>query len=570
MFALLSRPTLLRGGWVVLLLATGFRLLGGPVPDLIVHGANILSMDASQGRITAFSVWQERILEVGHDETILASRGPSTVVWNMGGRTIVPGFNDAHLHPRPEFLEHSIHAEVDLRPQRVADRAALVAALRAKAARVPPGIWIRGSQHEDTKLGGHPSRTLLDSVSTNHPILLRHSSGHLWVVNSVVLETARIGESTPDPPGGSFGREPDGHPNGLLREPPALNLVLAAGPKLPEPTGQELLEGYERCLDRFAAAGLTSITDASGTPERLKIYQTLARSGRRPRVNVLMQDAYLDRVIDAGLTSGFGNEWVRLAGIKIVHGNSLSGRTCWLSEPYDRINPATGRRDDYGIPPRRSQGELDALIAKVHAAGLQPAVHANGDREIAMVLDAFERATRDTPQSKPRMRLEHASVLPDRLLSRAKDLGVVLALHSYIYEHGDKLEEYGAWRWDIMHRNRSADDLGIHVAANSDWPVSAALPMLRIRSLVTRTSAAGKIYGASQQVDVQTALKFWTMGGAWASFEENTKGSITPGKWADFVVLSQDPRQSDPLSLETIAVEATYIGGVKVYPTPAR
>jgi predicted amidohydrolase YtcJ len=527
-------------------------------------------MDPRHESITAFSVWQDRIVEVGSDEAILASRGATTVVWDVEGRTIVPGFNDSHLHPRPEFPEHSIHAEVDLRPERVPDRAALVAALRAKADRVPPGIWIRGSNYEDTKLGGHPTRTLLDSISTNHPILLRHSSGHLWVVNGVVLTTARIGALTPDPPGGSFGREPDGQPNGLLREPPALNLVLAAGPKIPEATESELLEGYARCLDRFAAAGLTSITDAAGTPDRLRIYQTLARSGRRPRINVLMQDAYLDRVIAAGLTSGFGNEWVRLAGIKIIHGNSLSGRTCWLSEPYDRVNPVTGKRDDYGIPPSRSQDELNELIAKVHRAGLQPAVHANGDREIGMVLDAFERAIRGTPESKPRMRIEHASVLPDALLHRAKELGVVLALHSYIHEHGDKMEEYGAWRWDIMHRNRSAADLGIEVAANSDWPVSAALPLLRLRSLVTRASAAGKVYGASQRVDVQTALRGWTMGGAWASFEEATKGSITPGKWADFVVLAEDPRQVDAMRLDTIKIVATVIGGVKVYPARVR
>ena len=557
-----KRPVLLglfrRGSWFPILFA---GLVRASTPDLIVHDAVVVTVDPARPTATAFSVHRGRFVLVGSDAEVLKTRGPGTRVIDFHGQTVLPGFNDSHLHPRPEFPEDSIHGEVDLDPDRVPDRNRLLAVLRSKAAATPPGLWVRGFNYQDTRLGGHPTRELLDRVSTNHPILLRHSSGHVWAVNSVVLDAARITRSTPDPKGGAFGRNREGEPDGVLREPPALRMVEAAGPKVADPSWEELVEGYDRCFDRFLSEGITSVQDAAGTPKALRAYQELARRGRGCRVGVLMQSAYLDIVEAAGMESGFGDEWVRLGGIKIVHGNSLSGRTCWVSEPYDRVNPVTGRRDDFGIPPARTQEELDALVLRVHRSGLQPAIHANGDREIAMVLDAFERALHKLPKADARFRIEHASVCPEPLLRRAKDLGVVLALHSYIFEHGDKMEEYGPRRWEFMHPNRSAEDLGIVVSGNSDWPVSACKPMRRIQSLVTRASAAGRVYGGSQRIPVETAIREYTWGSAFAERMEAVKGTIAEGRVADFVVLSGDPRKSEPLRIADIRVESTYVGG---------
>ncbi len=551
-------------------LGAGTPAFGAEAPDLIVHNAVVLTVDPARPTASAFSVRRGRFTQVGSDAEVLKDRGATTRVLDLEGRTVVPGFNDSHLHPRPEFPEDSIHGEVDLDPERVPDRDRLLAVLRSKATATPAGSWIRGFNYQDTRLGGHPTRELLDRVSTNHPILLRHSSGHVWAVNSVVLKAARISRQTPDPKGGAFGRNGEGEPDGVLREPPALRLVEAAGPKTTEPSWEELVEAYGRCFDRFLAEGITSVQDAAGTPKALRVYQELSRRGRGCRIGVLMQASYLDVVEAAGMESGFGDEWVRLGGIKIVHGNSLSGRTCWVSEPYDRVNPATGFRDDYGIPPARTQEELDALVLRVHKAGLQPAIHANGDREIAMVLDAFESALQKHPKADPRFRIEHASICPGPLLRRAKDLGVVLALHSYVYEHGDKMEEYGSRRWEYMHPNRSAEELGIVVSGNSDWPVSACKPMRRVQSLVTRTSVGGRVYGASQKIPVETALREYTWGSAFAERMEALKGTITEGRVADFVVLSRDPRTSEPLRIAEIQVESTYVGGSQRYPATRR
>jgi len=192
------------------------------------------------------------------------------------------------------------------------------------------------------------------------------------------------------------------------------------------------------------------------------------------------------------------------------------------------------------VPPPRSPEELNALILRVHEAGLQACVHSNGDREIEMLLNAFERALKQKPRANHRHRIEHCSVVTEALLQRIKNLAIVVVPHSYIWEHGDKMENYGAWRWDWMHPARSLVDLGIPMAGHSDDPVSAADPLLRIQDMVTRTSAEGKVYGARQRISAEEALRAWTVGGAYASFEEDRKGSITSGKLADFVVLSDD------------------------------
>ena len=246
-------------------------------------------------------------------------------------------------------------------------------------------------------------------------------------------------------------------------------------------------------------------------------------------------------------------------------GNSLSGRTCWLYEPYEVANPKTGKKDYYGIPPGRSQEDLDRLVYNVHKAGFQVACHSNGDREIDMVLDAIEKALRKLPRDDHRHRIEHCSVVNPRILDRVRKFGVVLALHSYVYEHGDKMEDYGPRRWPMMHPNRSATEMGIHVAGNSDSPVSAAEPLLRIQSMVTRRTAEGRVYGPEQRVSAETAIRIWTMGSAYASFEEDIKGSIEVGKLADFVVLSKDPTAVPPDGIKDINVERTYVGGKLVF-----
>ena len=531
--------------------------------DLVVLNGNVITVDGPRPRAEAFAVLGDRFIAVGSTSEIQRWVGDSTAVIDAEGRTITPGFIDAHMHPRPTYPESSPLATVDLRPASVASMADLIEALAAKATLVPEGQWIRGVRYEDTKLGRHPTRADLDQASTRHPIYLSHSSGHIGVANSFVLTASGITRDTPDPPGGAFDREDDGAPNGVCREVACRRLRQAVS-ETPV-TRQDEVEGMQRTLQQFAETGITTVVDAGGTPEKLGLYRAAVGPGSPVRVVMMILSGYLDALREGGLATGFGDSWVTVGPIKAHHGNSLSGRTAWLFKPYDMVNPATGERDYYGIPPDQTQSDLDALIFSIHEAGFQVGVHSNGDREITMLLDAFEKALDRLPRLDHRHRIEHASVTSPAILEKVKELELVLVLHSYVYEHGDKMEAFGADRWGMMHPNRLALDMGIPVAGNSDYGVSAAIPLLRIQSMVTRTSAEGKVYGAEQRISPEEAIRVWTMGSAFSVFEEDIKGSIEAGKLADFVVLSADPTAVPVDDIKDIAVHTTVVGGNIVY-----
>ncbi|MHC4535628.1 MAG: amidohydrolase [Planctomycetota bacterium] len=533
--------------------------------DLVVVSANIITVDDRNPRAEAFAVKNGKFIVVGTKSQIKKLIGGETAVIDAKGKTITPGFIDAHLHPSPVYPVNSRLGKVDLRPTSVKTMDELINALREKAKKTPQGQWVFGSRYQDTKLGRHPTRWDLDKASPKHPISISHSSGHVRVVNSLALNNAKINKNTPDPPGGGFDRDEHGTPNGICRE-GAGGLTRRGNPAPPSATKEEKLEGYQLCFQNYLSKGITSIGDAGTNGSDMSFYQELNKRGIPVvRIYNMLGIRYLLRLKDLHLDRGFGNDWLRLGAIKFFHGNSLSGRTCWLYEPYDKINPKTGKKDYYGIQPGRSQEELDQIIYDIHRAGFQVACHSNGDREIDMVLDAIEKALRKLPRSNHRHRIEHCSVVNPQILNRVKKLGVVLALHSYVYEHGDKMEDYGPKRWPMMHPNRSALEMGIVVAGNSDSPVSAADPLLRIQSMVTRKTAEGKVYGPEQKVSVEDAIRIWTMGSAYASFEENIKGSIETGKLADFVILSRNPMQVAPDSIMDIEVEKTFVGGKLVF-----
>jgi hypothetical protein len=530
--------------------------------DLVVRRANVITIDTNQPRAQAFAIMGGRFVFVGSDDAVQPFVGPRTRLLELPGRTVVPGFIDAHAHPGPEYPEDSPWASVDCRPEKVRTIDALVAALKRKAARTASGEWVTGSRYQETKLGRHPTRWDLDLASTNHPIIISHSSGHQSVCNSLALELARVTRETPDPPGGKFVRDARGELTGLLQE-RAAGTVRAAGPRRTEPPEADTLAAYRAGFRRYLSRGVTSVHVAGTSPGGATMLER-SRSDELPlRLYIMLREASLGDAVGRMKAPGREVHGVRYGAVKLFHGNSLSGQTCWLSKPYEN------RPDYFGVPPARSQEDLNALIGRVHQAGLQACVHSNGDREIEMVLNAFEHTLKQNPRANHRHRIEHCSVVTAELLRRIKDLGLVVVPHSYIWEHGDKMEAYGAWRWEWMHPARSLLDLGIPMAGHSDDPVSVADPLLRIQDMVTRTSAEGKLYGARQRISAEEALHAWTMGGAFASFSENHQGSITKGKLADFVVLSADPTRVQPGTIKDIPVEMTVVGGRVVFESNA-
>jgi len=537
---------------------------------LVIH-ANVITVDPDHPSAQAFAFDNGRFTAVGTNEHILKHRTPSTVVIDLRGKTVTPGFNDAHLHPQAIFDQNSPYYRVWLGGDRVKTMSDLIAALQRKAAITPPGKLISGYGYNDEVLGRHPNRHDLDKVSTTQPVILTHGSGHITAVNSFVLNQAGITKETVDPPGGALDRDPDGNPNGVIRE-SARGLLsrgrhdqkdLASAARIELPHDQEI-QGYLNCFRQYSARGITSAGVAGGSPTSFRLMQELRDLGNPVRVGFMFSAVWFDELHAAGIQRGLGDDRLRITALKTFQGNSLSGRTAWLSQPY------SDRPGYFGIPPARSQEQLDADYQKWWNAGWQVATHSNGDREIDMVLTAIERAEAKNPRSDARWRIEHASVMNPGMLDRAKKDGVILVFHSYMWEYGEILASYGLERLSMMHAYRTAIDMGIPVAGHSDSPISAAYPLRRIQDMVTRKDSSGVVRGGNQKISVDEAIKAWTLDGAYATFEENIKGSITPGKLADFVVLEKDPRKVPPDTIQDIVLEATYLGGQNVYTAPAK
>ncbi len=536
----------------------------GTDATLVVRNANVITVDAGAPEAAAFAVEGDRFVRVGDEAEVLGLAEGAGRVIDLGGRTVTPGFNDAHLHPvaippRAVYVGPPI-VTVD----------GLVERLREAAAETPVGSWILGWGYEDVDLGRHLDRHDLDAVSTDRPVMVIHGSLHVFAVNSRALVTAGIGAETPEPGGGGrFFRDENGEPTGLLTERPALEALFNEEQPSwrPRSLGDAQTQLRER-LDQLYAEGVTSIGDALVPPELALVYWLFSLRGEPMRVNLMIQSESLafakwlprvDAVLGLFGYRPFDNERLRARTVKVFHGLSVSAHTARLYEPYAR---PPGYR---GLEPQRSPAELEAFLREIHEAGLQMAVHSNGDYEIDMVLDAIEAILEDAPREDHRHRIEHGTVSTVPILERMKALDLVLAPHSYVYENGRRLEDFGEWRFEHLIPNGTAYALGVPVAGNSDYPVSGSNPMVRIQSLVTRESRYGKVYGPSQRLTVDQALHSFTMGGAFATFEEDRKGSISPGKLADFVVLSSDPRTTPPDEIRNIRVLCTFIGGDLVY-----
>jgi predicted amidohydrolase YtcJ len=379
-------------------------------------------------------------------------------------------------------------------------------------------------------------------------------------VNSLALEKAGITESSPDPEGGKFVRDPaTGRLTGRLLE-RAAETYEQKIPAFGTTTRDEDRAAVKLISSMLAKAGITSVTDAYGSPEDLRAYQDAREAGDLgTRIYCMIGYSHLDRMLAAGVQTGLGDDWVRVGGMKATCDGSISERTARLSEPY------VGRPDDFGMIVAGAD-ELYGYARKAHEAGWQLGIHANGDVGIGMVLDLYERLQRELPRRDPRFRIEHCTVITGELVRRIRALGVIpTPFSTYVYFHGEKMPEYGEERLDSMFALRSFLDAGVRPTMASDYPPGPFEPMMALQSMVTRTAMDGRVWGPRQKIGIEDALRVCTLNGAYASFEEHLKGSLEPGKLADLVVLGRDPLAEDPSSLITIPVERTMVGGRWVY-----
>lgn len=526
----------------------------GPA-DLIIKGANVLTMDPGTKSASAIAVRGQHILAVGGDDDVLNLKGTNTEIVDGHGQTVTPGFIDAHSHPL--LAQEAISANVNLR--RIAD---VQAALAAQASRAEPGHWVLGSMYDDTKFeDGRPlTRQDIDVAVPNHPVMVRHRGGHTAVVNSRALELAGVSADTPDPTGGRYFRE-DGKLTGKIAEPSAMQPFLEAGiwPVLDRAARQRSVQLTSRSM---AAAGLTSTTDAWGEDEDFVAYQDARAAGEMYyRVSFMPfggADVYKGLKL-ARMASGFGDDMLRIGAVKFAADGSASERTMSRSTPY------YGRANDYGIL-TMTQDEIDAAVDDAVAHDFRIGIHANGDVAIDRVLNAYERVLKNWRGDNPRFRIEHCSLVTPSLLKRIKKAGVVpTPFYTYAHYHGNKWPEYGEEMMESMFAHRSFLDYGIPVAPASDFTPGPFEPMMAIQSMVTRKDMQGRVWGPSQRISVSEAMQICTVHGAYASFEENIKGSLTAGKLADIAILDQDPHEADPDSIAEIKILRTLLGGRTTY-----
>ena len=530
--------------------------MGTPATGLastIVTNANVYTMVWDNPKAEAIAVRGDRLLAVGSNQDIIRLTTASTRRIDVQGMTVTPGFIDSHSHPL--FAEEAIGVNVNLR--RIDD---VKKALAGKAAQTPPGHWVRGVMYDDTKFEDERllNRNDIDDVVRNHPVYVGHRGGHTGVVNSKAFEIAGITNETPDPDDGRYFRE-NGELTGKVAE-HARDVFFEVGtwPVMDRNVRQKAAAISSQ---NMAAAGLTSTTDAYGTLDDMVAYQDARNAGELLFRMSFMPGGNSEVYVGlktAGIRSGFGDNMIRIGAVKFGADGSASERTMYMSTPYEGT-------DDHGIL-TMTQEQIDDAVDDAVAHGFRIGIHANGDWTIDMVLNAYERVLRDHQGANPRLRIEHCSLVNPDLLARIKAAGVVpTPFYTYAHYHGNKWVDYGAEKMESMFAHRSFLDAGIPVAPASDYTPGPYEPMMAIQSMVTRKDLRGRVWGPSQRINVTEAMRICTMHGAYASFEENIKGSLAAGKLADFVIVDKDPHEVDPDSIKEIKIVQTVMGGRTTY-----
>jgi len=530
--------------------------------DLLLFNGHVVTLEDSVKNAEAVAIVGERIAAVGTSQDLAPLQETARQSIDVNGASVVPGFIDAHNHM---FLYLYLRTLLDCRTPLDSILPDLLEKVARKAEGTPKGEWVRGWGFADYKVRERrfPLRRELDEAAPHHPVVIIHASGHSAAANSAALALYRISADTPDPPDGRIERDPDsGQPTGVLHE-SASAVVSYAGLVL-EFLGKDLdakIDLIEQGGPDYWRCGITSVHDASSMPDVNALYQEAERQGRLPvRVYPMALFDLSRALLDSGVRTGFGNTRLRVGAIKVMGDGSLSGRTAAVSEPYLNT-PGTGIL-------YMDQDKMDATVLEIHRKGFQAAVHAIGDRAVEQVLNAFEKVIRPEGENRLRHRIEHAGILNHELMDRMAELDIVVGTQPrFLFEQGDGfLASCGPGRIKQVYPFRSLVERGVRVAGSSDCPVVSHDPLLGIQDAVRRQTEEGRVLAPEERLTPERALRLFTIEAARASFEEQDKGSICPGKLADLAVLSEDPLVVDPDRIGDIQVQMTILGGKIVHP----
>jgi predicted amidohydrolase YtcJ len=544
---------------IALLLARS-RAQSKPAADLIVTNAKVWTVDRSVPSAQAVAVLGERIVAVGSSAEVDEWRGARTLVIDAGGKLLLPGFNDAHLHFVSGGMQLSnIQLKDATSPQEFARR------IGERAKLTPKGEWILGGKWDETTWNppSLPTKELIDALTPDTPVFVTRYDGHMGLANSVALRLAGITAKTPNPPGGIIVRDEKGNPTGALKE-AAIDYIDKVSP----PTSHEQRTRIvKRALAYAVSVGVTSVQDMGPDYEDIAVYaELLQRAELTTRIYAAPLITGVDDQAKLGIGHAFGGAYLRIGALKAFADGSLGSGTAYFYEPFlnqgnnrgllsDEMHPISLMRDRY---------------LKADAAGLQICTHAIGDEAISTVLDLYAEVIQAHGEADRRLRIEHAQHMAAKDFDRFAHLHVIASVQPYHAIDDGRFAEsrIGNDRASRTYAFRTFLDHGVRLALGTDWEVAPLDPMLTVYAAVTRATLDGKNpngWFREQKLTVAEAVEAYTMGSAYAEFQEKEKGSITPGKLADMVMVSDDIFSIAPEKIRDVRVLKTFIGGRLVF-----
>ncbi len=540
---------------ILLIFATALAL-PTQAADLIVTGARIWTAEAARPWAEAMATAGERVVAVGSDEDIRKLAGANTRRIDGRGQMVVPGFIDCHAHLISGGQRLS---SVQLRDLK--SREGFVARLREFAAQLEPGEWITGGDWDHTQWGGElPRREWIDAVTPNNPVWVHRLDGHMALANTAAIKRAGVDHRTPDIAGGTIVRDEGGAPTGIFKD----NAMQLIARSVPEPSDLQRDRALEAAMDYVAAQGVTSVHHMGSWNDLATFRRAHAAGKHRTRIYAAVPLSSWRKLSREVQANGRGDAWLRIGGLKGFVDGSLGSHTAALLEPYD------DSPNDRGLLVNDPQ-QLRRWVSGADQAGLQVMIHAIGDHANRILLDIFERVAAEQGSRDRRFRIEHAQHLAPADIPRFGLLQVIASMQPYhTIDDGRWAESrIGAGRAQTSYAFRSLLDRGAKLAFGSDWFVAPATPREGIYAAVTRRTLDGKRPGGwvpAQRITVEEALYAYTRDAAFASFEEDVKGTLAAGKLADFVILDRDVSRVSPAELRDVQVLETYVGGQRVFP----
>jgi predicted amidohydrolase YtcJ len=534
-----------------------------PAAETIITNANVWTVDHNRPQAEAVAILGDRIVAVGTSAELDGWRGPQTRIIDAAGKLLLPGFNDAHVH----FVSGGFQLDqVQLTDARTREQ--FVSRIGAQAKKLKKGDWILGGEWDEQNWSPAelPTHEWIDSVTAGNPVFVERHDGHESLANALAMKLAGVTGATKAPPGGEIVRDAQGNPTGIFKD-AAQSLIEKA---IPAPVLAARIRATQRALEYAASLGVTSVQAMVPEYQDIEAFSILAERGElTSRIYAAPIETHWKDQARIGIRHAFGSDFLRIGAVKGFADGSLGSTTAYFFEPYVDAPNTRGLLSDEMQP---ISGMRDRLTA-ADKAGLQLCIHAIGDQAISLVLDIFQDIEKANGEGDRRWRIEHAQHMAAKDFQRFAKLHVIASVQPYhAIDDGQWAERrIGPIRAKTTYAFRTFLDNGVRLAFGTDWTVAPLNPMLGLYAAVTRATLDGKHpdgWIPEQKITIQEAIEAYTLGSAYAEFQDKEKGSITPGKLADLVLVSDNLLKIDPRAIRDAKVEMTMVGGKIVYGGP--